>query len=236
MKKNFLFLLAFFSSSLLCAQQTEQMGKEDVLEAFKKYNPVALEKASSNSAYHELLFKLASAYSAPRTQENESELIALVKNFDNSLALQGVKLNYQKSRQLQLTTGMDLNALDQKSYEYLLQIVQRIFDNTIEVKKIEISQYKAQIKELKKNKNLSSAQRKEQIKEIKAKISAIKRSIKQLKQGSKQKIQDTAAVYLAEIRAEYEKTALISQKQQTSVSEQAENLAVKSNHKKPVAK
>ena len=32
MKKNFLFLLAFFSSSLLCAQQTEQMGKEDVLE------------------------------------------------------------------------------------------------------------------------------------------------------------------------------------------------------------
>lgn len=236
MKKKILFLLALFSSSVLCAQQSQQLGKEDVLAAFKKYNPVALEKAAVNSAYHELLFKLVSAYSAPRTQENENELIALVKNFDNSLALQAVKLNYEKNRQLQLSTGMDLQALDQKSYGYLLQIVQNIFDNTIDIKKIQIQRYKEEIKEIKKDKTLSSVQKKEQIKEIKNKISAVKLSIKQLKQNSKQKIQDTASVYWAEIRTDYEKKALISQKKASFSSEQADNLSVKSNNKKPVAK
>ena len=236
MKKKILFLLALFSSSVLCAQQSQQLGKEDVLAAFKKYNPVALEKAAVNSAYHELLFKLVSAYSAPRTQENENELIALVKNFDNSLALQAVNLNYEKNRQLQLSTGMDLQALDQKSYGYLLQIVQNIFDNTIDIKKIQIQRYKEEIKEIKKDKTLSSVQKKEQIKEIKNKISAVKLSIKQLKQNSKQKIQDTASVYWAEIRTDYEKKALISQKKASFSSEQADNLSVKSNNKKPVAK
>ena len=112
MKKGLLLLAALAVSSALCAQENQNLGREDVLAAFKEYNPAALEKAARNPAYNDLLNKVAAAYSAPDTDERQNEMIALVKNFDNSVRLQAAREEYFNGRTLQAVSGEELAALD----------------------------------------------------------------------------------------------------------------------------
>ncbi len=239
MKKSLLFLAALAVSSALCAQENQNLGREDVLSAFKQYNPAAFEKASANADYNNLLNKLASAYSAPRTEANQTELIALVKNFDNSISLEVIRQQYVSARTLQAVSGTELQSLDRQAVATLLPVVENIFENTLEVRKIQIQALKKQIKAAKKDKTLSKEQRKGQVAALKAKIKALKAEIKGLKSNSKQKIQDAADTYFADIRSNYEaqKQALLSsaQKQDLQAS-QTDTHSVKANHKKPVAK
>lgn len=41
MKKGLLLLAALAVSSALCAQENQNLGREDVMAAFKEYNPAA---------------------------------------------------------------------------------------------------------------------------------------------------------------------------------------------------
>ena len=203
MKKSLLFLAALAVSSALCAQENQNFGREDVLAAFKEYNPAALEKAAQNPAYNDLLNKVAAAYSAPRTDANQNELIAMVKNFDNSIRLQAAREEYFNGRTLQVMSGEEINALDQRVTSQLVEVVQGVFDNTLEVKNIQIKRYKDQLKAVKKDDALSKEQKKSAEADLKARIKTVKAEIKALKKNSKQKIQDTASVYFSEIRSDY---------------------------------
>ena len=204
MNKNLLFSVLLFMSCTLSAQEVVKMGKEDVWNAFKQYNPSALQKASLNQQYGDLLYKLSLAYSAPKTEENEVELIALVKNFDNSIILQSIKEEYESARTLQLVSGADLNALEEKTQKRLLNLVKSIYKNTLEVKEIQIDRYKQDLKEAKKNKNLSSEQKNTLSQEIEKRIKQVKKEINVLKKNRKQKLQDSARVYFVDIKTAYE--------------------------------
>ena len=220
-------LVAFFFSSVLCGQEIIRLGKEDVLNAFKQYNPSALKKASLNTEYGELLNKLSLAYSVADTEENRLELIALVKNFDNSIFLQAVKMKYEKARTWQLMTGNDLKALDKSTYQNVLKLVKSIFANTIDVKKIQIDLYQQELKEIKKNKELSADQKKASTEQLENKIQTVKKEIKEFKTNKKQKIQDTARAYFSDIKSAYE-----SQEAQML---QTKEPSVKSNPQKTAA-
>ena len=204
MNKNLLFSMLFFMTCALSAQEVAKMGREDVLNAFKQYNPAALQKASLNQQYGDLLYKVSLAYSAPKTEENEVELIALVKNFDNSIILQSIKEEYESARTLQLMSGADLNALEEKTQEKLVKLVKDIYKNTLDVKEIQIDRYKQDLKAVKKNKNLSSEQKNTLSQEIEKRIEQVKKEINVLKKNRKQKIQDSARVYFVDIKAAYE--------------------------------
>lgn len=204
MNKNLLFSVLLFMSCTLSAQEVVKMGKEDVWNAFKQYNPSALQKASLNQQYGDLLYKLSLAYSAPKTEENEVELIALVKNFDNSIILQSIKEEYESARTLQLVSGADLNALEEKTQKRLLNLVKSIYKNTLEVKEIQIDRYKQDLKAVKKNKNISSEQKNTFSQEIEKKVNQVKKEINVLKKNRKQKIQDSARVYFVDIKTAYE--------------------------------
>ncbi len=239
MKKSLLFLAALAVSSVLCAQDNQRLGREDVLAAFKEYNPSALEKAASNPAYNDLLNKVASAYSAPRTEERLNEMIALVMNFDNSVLLQAAREEYFEGRTLQLTSGANIGALDERVYNKILEVVKSVFANTLEVKNIQIDRYKEQIKAIKKDEAVSKDAKKEAVAQLNQQIKNIKREIKALKKNSKQKIQDTALVYFADIRSDFDKQQAVQlQKAQTqeAAASQAAVHDVKANNKKPVAK
>ena len=223
MKKSLLFLAALAVSSALCAQDNQLLGREDVLAAFKEYNPAALEKAATNPAYNDLLNKVVSAYSAPRTEERLNEMIALAMNFDNSILLQAAKEEYVEGRTLQAVSGEDMSALDKRVREDILKVVKSVFKNTLKVKDIQIDRYKEQIKAVKKDDSLSKQAKQRKL----------------LKKNSKQKIQDTALVYFAEIRSNYDKqqaAALLQAQAQESEASQAAVHDVKANNKKPVAK
>lgn len=239
MKKSLLFLAALAVSSALCAQENQNFGREDVLAAFKEYNPAALEKAAQNPAYNDLLNKVAAAYSAPRTDANQNELIAMVKNFDNSIRLQAAREEYFNGRMLQVMSGEEINALDQRVTSQLVEVVQGVFDNTLEVKNIQIKRYKDQLKAVKKDDALSKEQKKSAEADLKARIKTVKAEIKALKKNSKQKIQDTASVYFSEIRSDYSDWQEAQLQQARAKELQALQTAahdVKADNKKPVAK
>lgn len=239
MKKGLLLLAALAVSSALCAQENQNLGREDVLAAFKEYNPAALEKAARNPAYNDLLNKVAAAYAAPDTDERQNEMIALVKNFDNSVRLQAAREEYFNGRTLQAVSGEELAALDARVQAELQEVVESVFDNTLEVREIQIDRYQEQIKAVKKDDSLSKEQKKASVAELKDKIKAVKTEIKTLKKNSKQKIQDTAAVYFADIRSEYTRRQDIERLRAKAQELQASQTAardVKADNKKPVAK
>lgn len=239
MKKGLLLLAALAVSSALCAQENQNLGREDVLAAFKEYNPAALEKAARNPAYNDLLNKVAAAYAAPDTDERQNEMIALVKNFDNSVRLQAAREEYFNGRTLQAVSGEELAALDARVQAELQEVVKSVFDNTLEVREIQIDRYQEQIKAVKKDDSLSKEQKKASVAELKDKIKAVKTEIKTLKKNSKQKIQDTADVYFADIRSEYTRRQDIERLRADAQELQASQTAardVKADNKKPVAK
>ena len=239
MKKGLLLLAALAVSSALCAQENQNLGREDVLAAFKEYNPAALEKAARNPAYNDLLNKVAAAYAAPDTDERQNEMIALVKNFDNSVRLQAAREEYFNGRTLQAVSGEELAALDARVQAELQEVVKSVFDNTLEVREIQIDRYQDQIKAVKKDDSLSKEQKKASVAELKDKIKAVKTEIKTLKKNSKQKIQDTADVYFADIRSEYTRRQDIERLRADAQELQASQTAardVKADNKKPVAK
>lgn len=239
MKKSLLLLAALAVSSALCAQETQNLGREDVLAAFKEYNPAALEKAAQNPAYNNLLNKVAAAYSAPNTDVNQSEMIALVLNFDNSVRLQVVREDYFNGRTLQLVSGEELAALEDSVSEELQRIVKDVYKNTLKVKDLQIDRYKDQIKAVKKNDSLTKEQKQEAVDKLNGQVKAVKAEIKTLKKNSKQKIKDTAAVYLAEMRVEFtqrQNAQLSSAQQKEEAAAQAPAQEVKADNKKPVAK
>ncbi len=237
MKKSLLVFAALAFSSALYAQEGQTFTRDDVFAAFKEYNPAALQRAASSPAYRDLLEKVAQAYTAPKTEENQNQLVALVKNFDNSLRLQAVKESYFNSRTLQQMSGSEITNLDERTTRQLQDIVQDIFKQTLQVRQIQIKRYKQQIKTIKKDASLSSEQKKAQVKALQEQIRAVKTEMRQLKKSSSQKIQDTAKVYFADMRSEYDKQYAVAEapEQQLQVEQSAAH-DVKANHKKPVAK
>lgn len=239
MKKSLLLLAALAVSSALCAQETQNLGREDVLAAFKEYNPAALEKAAQNPVYNDLINKVAAAYSAPRTEANQNEMIALVLNFDNSVRLQVAREDYFNGRTLQMVSGEELSALENSVSEELQSVVKDVYKNTLKVKDLQIDRYKDQIKAVKKNDSLTKEQKQEAVDKLNGQVKAVKAEIKTLKKNSKQKIKDTAAVYLAEMRVEFtqrQNAQLNSAQQKEEAAAQAPAQEVKADNKKPVAK
>ena len=239
MKKSLLLLAALAVSSALCAQEGQRLGQEDVLAAFKEYNPAALEKAAANPAYADLLNKVAAAYSAPLTDANQNEMIALVLNFDNSVQLQVAREEYFNGRTLQMVAGEDLSALEERVSARVENVVKSVYKNTLKVKDLQIDRYKDQVKAVKKDETLSKEQKEDAVNKLNDQIKAVKAEIKTLKKNSKQKIQDTAEMYLAEIRSEFlsrQNGQLISAQQKEEAAAQAPAKEVKADNKKPVAK
>ena len=184
MRRNLWWLAFLAIGTAWGAQESVMLGKEDLLRAFEQYNPAALEKAASLQAYGAILNELAENYSAPATEAQKYELIGLVKNFDNSLRLQLLREKYFQSRTLQEMSSFSTD-FTQQIRAPLTEVLQSIFDNTLEVKQIQLADYKQQLKA-------------KPTAELKAQIKQLKQEIRQCKKSAKQKIQATAQTYLTQ--------------------------------------
>ena len=231
MNKNIYLLAVLAVSSVLYAQENKNFDGQDLLAAFEQYNPAVLQKAQQNEIYQDILQKLTAVYNAPRTDESETEMIALAMNFDNSIRLEMLRQAYNEGRTLQRMSGTNLEALEQGTLDNLVPVVQDIFKNTLAIKKIQIKRYKSQLKNIKKDASLSPAEKDERVTDLKNRITRVKQEIRALKTNSKKQIQDAATVYLIEARSAYD--AALSQEQQAQASSARD---VKANNKKPVAK
>lgn len=239
MKKTLLLMAAcVFASAAASAQ--ERYTPEDVLGVFAQYNPAALEKAKTNPEYNALLQEVAKAYQEAKTPVANIELIALVKNFDNSIRLQALKEEFQNGLRLQKVTPIDLNALEQNTLSQLEELFTDIHSTTIDLRKMEIDWYKNQIKTVKQNKELSKEEIKGSVANFKSGIKNTKQEMKTLKKDAKAQIKDTALLYMADFKTELAEqakhAAASAAEHKAEQAKAAKNLQVKNKNKKPVAK
>ena len=186
-KKWVLAALSILACSL-CAQSKQNLDQQDLLAAFEQYNPSVLARAAENDEYGKILHQLTVEFSMPDTIENKTEMIALVKNFDNSLRLYMLRQAYLEGRTLQLVSGTQLIALENSMMDQLTAVLQDVYKNTLEAKDIQIKQYKQQIKTVQKTDTLSKEQRKAEIAQLNQKIKDVKREVRSLKNYSQRPI------------------------------------------------
>lgn len=206
-------------------------NKEEVLSVVAQYNPAILEKASADEGYKAILQELASAYNAEKTDESFVELVALVRNFDNSLDLATSANRYQDALLLNALNGMDLTYAKDTFHQEVQTILTRIWAVTLQVQDLALDIYKERLKQVKKDPNLAELERAVAEAELKIKIKETKREIKNLKKYKSEQLSAAADVYVLQTENDF------NQKMQAArQAQEAENLEVKSNHKKPVAK
>ena len=84
--KHICFVVALTLCASLGAQDTRVLTCKDLLNMFNEYNPSVLQRAIDNKHYQSLLNQLTTSYTAPYTDENEVEMIAVAVNFFAQMA------------------------------------------------------------------------------------------------------------------------------------------------------
>ena len=207
MKRGLLLVATLSLCSALYAQGT--LTREEAREVFAAYNPALLQKAAQDEQLNQLLDQLfrqfVSQHSAD-TFENRYTLIALARNFENSLALNQTLAQYQQAL-IYSQHGTDVTAAARAhAREKLNTLYPRIWAVSVQVKETLLRAYKVQ-----KNAQLAPA------------ITALQADLAQLKTN--------VGAQLITLTQQ----ALAQAEQQAQQAAQATNLHIKTNHKKPVA-
>lgn len=241
MRRSLFILATLAMSSALYAQaEAGHYNREKVLDIFTQYNPAVLENAQQNADYNAVLEGLLSSYNAPETEESRYELIALARNFDNSIRLKALSVNYEEAVVLSQMSGMDLSSAVLHFRRELTPVFQNIWAVTVQLREYQIDEYEAQLKQLRKDKTLSKEDRRAREAVLKGKIKALKTEVKALKKDAGEQILSAVDVYVAETdrrvaeRLDAERARL--QEASSKQVSQTKNLQVKTKNKKPVAK
>lgn len=236
MKRGLLLLAVCALSSAAYAQaEASVYTREQVLEVFSAYNPAVLETAKNNAEYGTILEGFVSSYKQPVSSKSRFELIAVARNFDNSLFLRGWENSYRQMLEQGFVSGADISAQKAVSRQNLLIIFGRIWANSVQLREMQLSEAKALLKKVRRDRALSSSDKKEEIARLKKQISDLEIEIKSLRKNAGEQIQQVTEDYMLRLEEEVKKAIFSSRKAEEETS-QTENLHIKSNHKKPVAK
>lgn len=217
--KRGLFLMATVTlCSALYAQGT--LTREEAESIFAQYNPALLATAQENNQVNQLLQEVLNTYAAQQladTLENRYTLIALARNFENSIALHWVS-NAYKQAVLYSQLGGNTQAAAQAAARADFQtIYSRIWAVSVQTKETLLKAYQQAH-----NRAIASGD-KTQAQQFKQAINAVKADLKTLHTQVGPQIRVLV------------QDALSSAEQQAQRALQADNLALKTKHKKPVA-
>lgn len=227
--KRGLFLLATVTlSSALYAQNV--LTAEQARKIVADFNPQLLERASQNSDVSQLVDELISSYLAKQPVDNLANrynLVALARNFDNSLALYDVTEQYQQAVRYSALGGDTEHSARQYAQTQLREIFSRIWAVSVQTKEELLAQYKSARRALKQEGTLPADQKAARLQAADQAISALNFDLKNLKTNTGEHITDLVQNTLDQAR-----THVLSE--QTSLRETT-NLQIKTKHKKPVA-
>lgn len=241
MKKS-LFILATLAMSSALYGQTESgyYTREKVLDLFAQYNPAVLENARQNSDYNAVLESFLSSYQKIENAPNRYELIAIARNFDNSIRLKGVTLAYENAVIFSQMSGGDIAAARVRFHTDLLSVFQNIWAVTVHLREYEITELEEQLKSLRKDTALSAPQKEDRKAELKEKISVLKQELKKLQKNIGEQILAAVDMYVAQsdqnLAAQLESMYAAQAQTDSEEAHQSPNLQIKTKNKKPVAK
>ncbi len=235
MRRSLFILAALALTPAVYAQaDNAHFTREQVLEIFSQYNPSVLEQAQENADYNAVLESFLEAYDASSAQTERAEIIAVARNFDNSIQLQVLTdAYYQAASAARLMGGNEASA-EKLFREDLTDVFSRVWAVTVQLRSYQLAEAKQSLKSVRADKTLPQAERAARIKQLQTEIRALKAERKSLQKNRAEIIMSAVDSYVLQVQ-QAEGGLLQAARQAASASE-AENLHVKSNHKKPVAK
>ncbi len=218
--KHHLFVLATVTlSSALYAQPLTRAQAQSI---FAQYNPSLVERAAQNPDLNAVLNEVLTAYLQRQpadTLANRYELIALARNFDNSLQLNALEEHYKQAVQYSALGGDVQQAALAYTRQEMQPVLARMWAVSVQVKEQLLAQYKGQ------------ARHDEQFRTQQAPVlAALQADLDNLTTHVGPQLQTVLQQKLDSI----EEQALGELQQQQAA--QADNLQIKTKHKKPVAK
>lgn len=230
--KRGLFLLATVTlSSALYAQQT--LTRKAVVDVFTQYNPQLMHTAKQNQQVQLQLDALMDAYAGqqlPDTLENRYTLIALARNFENSILLNSLTKQYQRALlYARLGDSNTQAAARAATHRALASVYARIWAVSVQVKEDLLQKYQQARQEIAKRSDLTPAQRQELKNRYQQAETLLRADIKQLYTHPGRRVQYLTAQALAAAEAEMQGALSLLETEGTT------NLQIKTDHKKPVA-
>jgi len=241
MKKSTWLLPLFVFLPVICAQAEENFfSREQVLEAFERFNPQVLENARQDEAYQQILEQLVSSYRAENTPANWIELVALTRNFDNSIQLESLKQIYRQAWLTAKMSGGNMDPVRRDARQDVIHILTQVWAVTVQVREYQLKQIQAQLRELSGDKTLTPEEKAAQQESLTQGILSLRNELKGLQQDPGEYIVSMADNYMANLdKSLNEETFSVQrnaaeQKEQTA--RETDNLQIKNKNKKPVAK
>ena len=220
-----LFLVATVTlSSALYAQNT--FTHEDAYEVFSHYNPVLLEKTAQDENLNRFVEDVLSQYVAqnlPDTLETRYTLVALVRNFENSLAVNAAMEQYKNALVYSQQGGNVQEAARAHARQMLTAVYPRIWAVSVQVKEDLLSKYK----QLAHAPQLTADEKQT----LQAAIKAVQADLKYLRTNIGEQLVALTQEALLQAEAQVAEVQL----EQAQKAKETTNLHVKTNHKKPVA-
>lgn len=228
MKRGLLLLATVTLSSALYAQQV--LTPEKARQIIGDFNPQLLERAAQNQEVSQLVDRLVSSYLAQQPLDDltgKYGLVALARNFDNSIALQAITDVYKEAVLFSELGGEVEPSVRQYAQEQLEKIFSRIWAVSVRTKEELLVAYKQYANSLKRAQTLSDEQRKERVAAAHQALQALQTDLQNLHTNVGTQLVQLAQATLAQA---YRQVL----EDQTTLRETI-NLQIKTKHKKPVA-
>lgn len=230
--KNGVFLLAtvLLSSALYAQQPLTYQATE---ELFLRYNPQLMARAAQKDELRSVVQQVIATYISQQpldTLENRYTLIALARNFENSLALHALTEQYQHTAlYAQLGNSEVLEPAREAAQKNLVATYARVWAVSVQVKEDLLSQYKKMRRETVQNTGLTQPEQKARRARLDNTIEALQADIHQLRTQPGEQLLALARKTLAQADEQ------VHAKLTALEAESADNLQIKTKHKKPVA-
>lgn len=235
MRRSLFVLAALVLTPALYAQEdSAHFTREQVLDIFSQYNPSVLERAKTDTDYNAVLESFLSAYEASDTKPARTELIAVARNFDNSIRLQALTDIYRQAALTSSLMGQSADSAENLFRADLTDVFNRVWAVTVCLREYELSEAKRVLKDVRRDKTLSADARKTQTQELKNLIRVLKAEIKSLKHNRGAAVMSAVDSFLHKMQEE--QAGLLRAASSAVSSSETENLQIKSKNKKPVAK
>ena len=238
MKQHFFTLAAMVLVAPLYAQtESGEISRQDVLEVFTRFNPSVLEQAQQDESYRAVWEEFLEGYHVPNTQANRWDLVALARNFDNSLRLNAVTNIYQQLWLSAKLSGQDISAARKNFRQDISSIMAHVWAVTMSLREYQLDQMKEARRALSKT-DLSASQRAERETAYTEEIQRLRTEIKTLKKNPGEQVLAATDQYISGV----EEQLLQANFQTHTAQQQAQNARATSNlqpkhkNKKPVAK
>ena len=240
MKKSTLLLAILSMSSTLYAQPAPSaLTREQVLDVFSRFNPVVLEKARQDATYQTVLEQLLVSCDSGGSCPSRWEMIALARNFENSLYLDQLTKVYQELWLSSQMMGLDIRPQRELFTLDVRDIFTRFWAVTVQLKEYQLDTTQQALRQVLRDKTLSPQARTEQQTRLKTEIKALKEEIKAFKKNPGEQICFLTQNHVEQAEQQAREQAFEvnrrAAEQEGTRAAQSENLQIKSKHKKPVA-